>query len=128
MKKIFWLTSLALACCCVVRAQQGHDTPDSAAEPQPVPGESGVSVVANFSTVVRELNKVCLPWETDSAKDGDYFVIERGTDGSHYETIGALRVDGASRKDASQIDALRVNASRVGGNKTRYELTDMAPP
>jgi hypothetical protein len=116
MKKIFWLTSLAIACCSAGRAQQGHDVPDSTTDstaglPPVLPVESS-SVFANFSATMKERNRVWLQWDVDSAEDGDYLVIERGTDGSHYETIGALRAD----------------ASRRVGNPAHYELTDMAPP
>jgi hypothetical protein len=111
MKKIFWLTSLAIACCCTGWAQQGHDVPDSTVGRQS--GQASVSgvgrngVLANFSATVKELNKVSLQWDVDSAEDGDYLVIERGTDGSNYETIGALR---------------------KSGSQAHYELTDLAPP
>ena len=107
MKKTFWLTSLAIACCCAGRAQQGHDAPDSTVGQQPVLPVDRNGVLANFSATVRESNKVWLQWDVDSAEDGDYLVIERGTDGSHYETIGALR---------------------KSGNQAHYELTDLAPP
>jgi hypothetical protein len=107
MKKIFWLTSLAITCCCAGRAQQGHDAPDSTTGQPPVLPVGRSAVLANFSATVRELNKVWLQWDVDSAEDGDYLVIERGTDGSHYETIGALR---------------------NSGSQAHYELTDMAPP
>jgi hypothetical protein len=33
-----------------------------------------------------------LKWDTDSAADGNYFVIERSSDEMHYETIGVVRV------------------------------------
>jgi len=48
-----------------------------------------------------------LQWDVDSAGDGDYFIIERGVDGVHYETIGVLRRE---------------------RNMAHYESTDMAPP
>jgi len=48
-----------------------------------------------------------LQWDVDSTEDGDYFIIERATDGEHFETIGALR---------------------KAGNNDHYELTDLAPP
>jgi len=50
---------------------------------------------------------VWLQWDVDSAEDGDYFVIQRSTDGVTFETIGALRKT---------------------ENNNHYELTDMAPP
>jgi hypothetical protein len=104
MKKLFWLTSLAVVCCSAVYAQQ-QQAPDSATNLQKE--EGGASLFVNFSAAVKESNKVMLQWDVDSAADGDYFIIERGMDGSHYETIGVLR--------------------RVG-NIAHYELTDMAPP
>ena len=68
---------------------------------------TGQPSFVNFTAVVRESNKVWLKWDVDSAVEGDYFVIERSSDGSHFETIGALRSTGI---------------------KERYELTDIAPP
>ena len=68
---------------------------------------SGQPSFVNFTAVVRESNKVWLQWDVDSAAEGDYFIVERSSDGSHYETIGALRSTGI---------------------KDRYELTDIAPP
>jgi hypothetical protein len=132
MKK-FWLTSLViLCCCCAAWAQQGHDVPDSAAGRRNLKsglpgggsagsnaggysggnvgghaGGSGAVMPINFSGVVKEMNKVWLQWDVDSAEDGAYLVIERGTDGEHFETIGALR---------------------KAGNQSHYELTDLAPP
>jgi hypothetical protein len=107
MKKRFWLTSLAIAWCCVACAQQGQEAPDSASGLQPVSQESGTSVFANFSATVKDLNKVTLQWDVDSAEDGDYFVVERGMEGARYETIGALRKT---------------------GKVVHFELTDLAPP
>jgi hypothetical protein len=95
MKKTFWLTSLAIACCCAGRAQQGHAMPDSAMGQPSALAVGRNAVLTNFSATVKELNKVWLQWDVDSAEDGDYLVIERGTDGSRYETIGALRKSGS---------------------------------
>jgi hypothetical protein len=88
MKKRSCLALLALVICCATQAQHGP--------------------VVNFSAVLKESNRsVSLQWDADSAFGGDYFVVERGQDMGHYETIGALRANGA------------------GGH---YELTDQAPP
>jgi hypothetical protein len=62
---------------------------------------------ASFSAAIRESNKVWLQWDVDSLIDGDYFIVERSPDGTHYETIGALLSD---------------------NGKMHYELTDQAPP
>ncbi|HTI90322.1 MAG TPA: T9SS type A sorting domain-containing protein [Puia sp.] len=102
MKKLTCSILLAVACCFVCQAQQ---TPDSAEGSRML--TSGLPSFVNFTAVVRESNKVLLQWDVDSAAEGDYFIVERSSDGSHYETIGALRSTGI---------------------KDRYELTDIAPP
>jgi len=108
MKKCYWLTVVAFCCCLTVRAQQQGepiDPPDSSIKQITAVGNG--KVFTNFSAVVREFNKVWLQWDVDSTEDGDYFIIERATDGEHFETIGALR---------------------KAGNNDHYELTDLAPP
>ena len=93
MKKIY-LLQFVLFTCFISFAQQGGR------------GSKGF-VFTNFSAFVKDLNKVCLQWDVDSAEEGDYFIIERSTDGSQYETVGAIRKDGTSN---------------------HFELNDMAPP
>ncbi|MDO6433400.1 T9SS type A sorting domain-containing protein [Flavitalea sp. BT771] len=108
MKKIFWFTVVAFCCCITVRSQQPAapmDPSDSSIKKITV--ESNGKVFTNFTATIRDINKVWLQWEVDSAADGDYFIVERATDGQHFETIGALRKT---------------------GNNNHYELTDMAPP
>jgi len=56
---------------------------------------------------VNSPGKVSLQWNVDHVADGDYFIIERATDGDHFETIGAMRKE---------------------RNTDHYELTDIAPP
>lgn len=102
MKKLTCCILLALTCSFICQAQQ---TPDSATGSRILTG--GQPSFLNFTAVVRESNKVSLQWDVDSAVEGDYFVVERSSDGSHYETVGALRSTGI---------------------KDRYELTDIAPP
>jgi len=46
---------------------------------------NGPAVFVNFSVSVKESNKVWLQWNVDSTEEGDYFIIERATEGSHYE-------------------------------------------
>lgn len=88
MKKRSCLALLALVICCASQAQRGP--------------------VANFNAVLKESNRsVSLQWDADSASDGDYFIVERGQDEGHYETIGALRSTGI---------------------RGHYELMDPAPP
>ena len=99
-----------LACCFllvglfafVAKAQQA---PDSAVDTR-MPAGVQPSFVS-FTAVVREANKVWLQWDVDSAIEGSYFIVERSPDGSHYETIDALRSTQEQR---------------------RYEIVDIAPP
>jgi hypothetical protein len=108
MKKHFWLTTFVFCCCLTVRAQQSGETTNSSGDSsRQVTTENSGCAFINFSAVVRDLNKVWLQWDVDSAEDGDYFVIQRSTDGVSFETIGALR---------------------KAGNMNHYELMDLAPP
>src|ERR1700754_2800632 len=102
MKKLTCCILLAVTCSFVCQAQQ---TPDSAEGSRILTG--GLPAFVNFTAVVRESNKVWLQWDIDSAIEGDYFVVERSIDGSHFETIGALR--------CTQL-------------QKRYETTDVALP
>jgi hypothetical protein len=102
MKRLTCCILLAVTCGFLCQAQQA---PDSVTELH-IPTGS-LPTFVSFTAVVRESNKVLLQWDVDSAMEGDYFVVERGQDGSHYETIGALRST---------------------GTRDRYELTDIAPP
>jgi hypothetical protein len=88
MKKRTCLALLAFVICGTSRAQHGP--------------------IVNFTAVLKESNRyVSLEWDADSAFEGDYFVVERGPDEGHYETIGALRSTGI---------------------RGHYELMDQAPP
>ncbi|HVU55122.1 MAG TPA: T9SS type A sorting domain-containing protein [Puia sp.] len=108
MKRCLWLISLVLCCCVTVRSQQtGEATGSSDDSSKLLTTRSNVAVFTNFTGSVREGGKVWLQWDVDSAEDGDYFVVQRSTDGVTFETIGALRKT---------------------GNNSHYELTDMAPP
>jgi Secretion system C-terminal sorting domain len=108
MKQLSWLFLSLVACCCVCQAQQRAEVPDSTTDP-PIAShvDGGRSLFVNFTATVKESNKVWLQWDIDSAEEGDYFIVERSPDGSHYETIGAIRQTGST---------------------THYELTDGAPP
>ncbi|HEY4109670.1 T9SS type A sorting domain-containing protein [Puia sp.] len=88
MKKRTCLSLMAIVLCCTCQAQHGP--------------------VINFTAALKETGRsVWLQWDADSALEGDYFIVERGQDTNHFETIGALRSTG------------------TGGH---YELTDQAPP
>jgi hypothetical protein len=108
MMKCLWLLALVLCCCLTVRSQQpGEAAGTSEDSSKLIRTRSNGTVFINFTGAIREGGKVSLQWDVDSAEDGDYFVIQRSTDGVTFETIGALRKN---------------------GNNSHYELTDMAPP
>jgi len=114
--KCLWLLSIVLCCCLTVRSQQPGEAANSSKDTSGptvedssklITPRSNGAVFVNFTGVVREGGKVSLQWDVDSAEDGDYFVIQRSTDGITFETIGALRKT---------------------GNNSHYELSDLAPP
>jgi hypothetical protein len=105
MKKLFWLAIL-IAVCRATHAQQAAEPQDSPDSSQ-IAGDVGTAMVLRFSATVKDLNKVWLRWDSDSAAEGDYFIIERTADGRHFETIGAMRRTGTT---------------------THFEYTDLAPP
>jgi hypothetical protein len=93
MKNLSCLVLMSLFCAHVLRAQQaGPAQPDSvmdsAGRSQPVAS----SVFVGFTATANESNRVVLIWDTDSALRGDFFVIERSPDETHYETIAVVRV------------------------------------
>jgi hypothetical protein len=102
MKRLTYCFLLAVAVACSALAQQA---PDSATDSRME--VAGRPAIVNFTAAIRESNKVWLQWDVDSAIEGDYFVVERSPDGSHYETIAALRLTQQQR---------------------RYEIIDLAPP
>jgi hypothetical protein len=107
MKKLSWLILWISAGCFVCQAQQNPALADSVSDPALAPHAGGQPQFVNFSATIKDVNKVWLQWDIDSAGNGDYFIVERSSDDEHYETIGAVRETGA-----------------IG----HYELVDAAPP
>src|SRR5580698_7045718 len=104
MKKQTCLILLAIALSCVCQAQPVRDVRDSTADSVQADGSR---LFLGFTVVAKGTDKVGLQWDADSAKEGDYFVVQRSSDGEHYETIGALR---------------------SFGSNNHYEMTDQSPP
>jgi hypothetical protein len=96
---------LALASIVVCVGQPGPESPDST-EGRSISQEGG-RLFTRFSAAVKETNKVILEWDVDSSTEGDYFVVERSSEGGPFETVGA-------------------EVSNSG--KLHYELVDQAPP
>ena len=108
MKNLACLILLTTVCCAVSDAQQsGPVIPDSASDSSGGLRAGIRSLFVNFTATPGAANKVVLHWDTDSAADGDYFIIERSPDESHFETIGVV--------------------SAAAGND-HYDLTDGAAP
>lgn len=105
MKQLACLLLLVVASVFVCVAQQSPEISDSQ-------GGRGISqagdrLFVHFSAEVKESSKVILEWDVDSSTEGDYFVVERSSEGGPFETVGA-------------------EVSNTG--KLHYELVDQAPP
>jgi hypothetical protein len=105
MKKLTCLVLLVVAGVFVCVAQQSPETPDSPGSRHSL--QAGERLFVHFSTEIKDASKVILEWDIDTATDGDYFIVERSTEGGPFETVGA----------------------EVSNNgKLHYELVDQAPP
>ena len=105
MKKLACLVLLVFSRVCVCIAQLGPATPDSPVERSAM--LAGDRLFVQFSAEIKESTKVILDWDIDSSTEGDYFVVERSSEGGPFETVGA-------------------QVSNSG--KLHYELVDQAPP
>ena len=106
MNKLTLLISAAILWCAGSLAQQPND---STSNQQPGLIADGSLLFARFSCTIKNSNGVKLQWNTgntDSIRNGDYFIVERSNDGIYYETIGALKITDTA---------------------TQYELTDNSP-
>jgi hypothetical protein len=105
MNRLLSLTGLAVLSAVVLHAQQGS-----------VSGELGSSLlsalsksthITDFSCEVRNAATVLLQWKADNISEGDYFLVERSRDGSHFETMSAQTVtDTAQRYQISDNSPL----------------------
>jgi hypothetical protein len=117
MIKHFWLTLIMGFICFASVAQQAND---SATIPQTL-AVGGSPLFSNFSCTIKDFNKVLLQWTMDSADNNDYFVVERGKDTGHFETVGVLK-----RTDASTQYDLTDNNPSSASNYYRIKCTDSA--
>lgn len=97
MKNLTWLILLVVISTHVCHAQQASPTPsdsisDSVAVPLSAAPLPAASLFVDFTATPNGSNRVLLKWDTDSAGDGNYFVIERSSDETHFETIGVVKV------------------------------------
>ncbi|MBS1948910.1 MAG: T9SS type A sorting domain-containing protein [Bacteroidetes bacterium] len=87
MKKFFWLTLTLGAFCLATSAQQAKDPVADLLLRQ----VKQRSLFATFSFQIKDLNKILLHWTIDSAANNDYFIVERGNDTAHFETLEVLK-------------------------------------
>ena len=125
MKKLSWLILLVVGCARIGFAQQASPSPsdtamDSVAEPRP----AASNLFVDFTATPGGSNRVLLDWDTDSAVEGDYFIIERSLDETHYETIGVVRVT-AGTEHYEVTDAAAPNGSDF--YRIRYTARTGAP-
>ncbi len=76
----------ALACGAQEIASSSNTKPQSGVVATKTP------MFADFSYSVRTPSSVDLQWKTENNKEGDYFIVERGTDGAHYETVSVQTI------------------------------------
>lgn len=96
MNKLIWLTSLLILFSIGATAQQLEN--DSMSSMQLQPSTITEAAFKNFVCTIDDQHTILLQWEVDSINDGDYFVIEHSNDGSHYETVSALKGDSGTLK------------------------------
>ena len=92
MYRFFTLTSITCLCCLSLMAQQNLDTLST---PQQAWQESG-PYFSDFSGSVKNSSSIELQWHLENMMDADFFVVERSSDGTHYETLSAQQVSDTS--------------------------------
>lgn len=106
MNRLFWLTAIPLLLCCTAFSQQPADT---IVHPQTLSESAIPDLFTTFSSIVKNSKTVTLHWsvKTDYIETGSYFIVERGLDEEHFETIGVLK---------------------TADNNNQYTLTDSSAP
>jgi hypothetical protein len=100
MKNLRFLILLVLLAARTVNAQQTNPAQsDSTSDSSAKALLAGRVLFIGCSATLSEANRVVLKWEIDSmvegnysAVEGDYFVIERSPDETHFETVAVVRV------------------------------------
>jgi Secretion system C-terminal sorting domain len=87
-----------------------NPSPDSVTDLAAGQHAGASTLFVNFTATPKEANRVFLQWDADSAAEGDYFVIERSPDETHYETIGVVRVT-AGMEHYETVDGAAPNGS-----------------
>ncbi len=104
----FWLILSAVVYSCASLAQ-----PSSQKEAN--------SFFTDISCSVKGTNTVDLQWKIYNDDQGDYFIVERSTDGEHFETVGAMKIS-----DTTTSYNLSDNPSYNGVNFYRVKYTSKA--
>jgi hypothetical protein len=122
---------LVIAGISVCVAQQSPETPDSPGGRHSV--ETGERLFVHFAADIRESGKVLLQWDLDSSMDGDYFIVERSSEGGPYETVGAqvsnsgkLHYDWVDQAPPNGTDLYRIHYTGRGGVSLYSKLAELS--
>jgi hypothetical protein len=88
MSRFISLTGVAVLMAIGVCAQTGNETGDLQASSLP----SKSIHITDFTGELRNAGTVDLQWKAENVSEGDYFLVERSRDGSHFETMIAQSV------------------------------------
>jgi hypothetical protein len=89
-----WLTLMTVLCSFACMAQQ--TVADAGLGQDDSIQKERTSFFADFSCAVKNTSNVELFWKINSTSDGDYFIVERSTDGLRFETVSALKITDTS--------------------------------
>jgi hypothetical protein len=92
MIKLLGLTSFVMLWATLCSAQLSND---STAISQAVLVSKN-PLFDNFSCSARNTTSIELQWKSENNKEGDYFVVERSSDGLHYETVSVQAITDTS--------------------------------
>ncbi|HET6256369.1 MAG TPA: T9SS type A sorting domain-containing protein [Puia sp.] len=111
MKNLFSLIVFVVICARPGHAQQASPAPSDTTTNSPGgPQPAATNLFVGFTVTPNGSNRVLLKWDADSTADGDYFVIERSADETHFETISVVRVT-AGTEHYEIVDGAAPNGS-----------------
>lgn len=105
-----WLTLATAMCCCTVMCQTTNDNPSHTPERDSTPLFSHFTVNDRNGTAV-------LKWGTSTVKPDDYFIVEKSTDGTHFETMSAI-----GSNSVTTDSAFTITDNAVGSGMVYYRI------
>ena len=106
-----WLTLVTAMCCYAAVCQ-----PPTNDDPSQLP-ETGSSPLFLRFTVSDHNGTAVLHWGTSTVDADDYFIVEKSTDGSHFETLSAI-----GSNSASSDSSFSVTDNAVGYGMVYYRI------